>query len=227
MIGMAAAMAQPWEPVPHSEIIKWPVDAVQTPDGALWIAAAPQVYRYDGRRFETFGESQGLISRGAMYLAVDGTGAVLAGTTEGLFRMEGGQFRRIFEGMVRFVAVSEAGLVAISTGEGKLILGKEVGKIWKWHRVETPRAVWGQVSFDRHGAMLFGCAESICEVAADQAKDWSSLSIKNIRRTRPRLSQQHLRVKGIVILGVGRDRWGRIWMRRCRSLTKPPRRIAT
>ena len=173
-------MAQPWEPVPHSEIIKLPTDGVQTPDGALWIAAPPQVYRYDGRRFETFGESQGLISRGAMYLAVDGTGTVLAGTTEGLFRMEGGQFRRIFEGMVRFVAVSEAGIVAISTGEGKLILGKEVEKIWKWHAVTTPSTLRGQVSFDRHGAMLFGCEDFICEVAADQMAAWDSLSLKSI-----------------------------------------------
>jgi ligand-binding sensor domain-containing protein len=91
----AALWGEGWTVVKGSEGIQWPYDAVQTPDGALWVAAGTQVYRYDGRQVQVYGESQGLGSKRGMVLAVDGSGALLAGTTEGLFRMEGGRFRRL------------------------------------------------------------------------------------------------------------------------------------
>ena len=90
----AALWGEGWTVVKGSEGIQWPYDAVQTPDGHLWLASGTQVYRYDGRRVEVYGESHGLGSKRGMVLATDGDGALLVGTTEGLFRMEGGRSSR-------------------------------------------------------------------------------------------------------------------------------------
>ena len=95
-VGLAfAAGAETWQVVPGSEMISAPYDAVQTPDGYLWVSAGVQVYRYDGRRFVGFGEAEGLVARGVTYLAVEPGGTWLAGSGAGLYRLEGGRFRQI------------------------------------------------------------------------------------------------------------------------------------
>ena len=203
----AALWGEGWTVVKGSEGIQWPYDAVQTPDGALWVAAGTQVYRYDGRQVQVYGESQGLGSKRGMVLAVDGSGALLAGTTEGLFRMEGGRFRRLMEGDVFGVAGRGDGLIALNVA-GVVMAGRVDGP---WRRLEMKEKSSGQVVFEPSGGMLFGCADGLCEVSGERMKKWETLTGTDVKRSVLVLAGVKTGGLGIPIMGVGRDRWGRVW----------------
>jgi ligand-binding sensor domain-containing protein/tRNA A-37 threonylcarbamoyl transferase component Bud32 len=209
-VGLAlAAGAETWQVVAGSEGISAPYDAVQTPDGYLWVSSGVQVHRYDGRRFVAFGEAEGLVARGVTYLAVDSGGALLAGSGAGLYRLERGRFRRIFEGPIISVAVSARGLIAANTETGILALGDGA----EWRVVKGEGRILGQVSFGRNGGLMAGCDDRICEFSAEQLERWRSLEFRDLRVTDPRIVPASPLGVGLPIAGLSQDRWGRYWVR--------------
>ncbi len=209
-VGLAfAAGAETWQVVPGSEMISAPYDAVQTPDGYLWVSAGVQVYRYDGRRFVGFGEAEGLVARGVTYLAVEPGGTLLAGSGAGLYRLEGGRFRQILRDPIASVAVSARGLIATNTEEGKLALGDGA----EWRVVKGEGRILGQVSFGRNGGLMAGCEDRICEFSAEQLERWRSLEFRDLRVNDPGILGTTPLGVGLPIGGLSEDRWGRVWVR--------------
>jgi hypothetical protein len=195
-----------WETVAGSEAVTAALDIVQTADGHIWFAAGSQVHRYDGRRFEAFGEAHGLVSRGAMLLAAEPRGgALLARTTEGLFRLEGERFRKIWAGPLGHFAVRQDGLIALGEYTGRLVIGQE----GRWNGLARDFRLLGQLNFDRDGALRFGCATAICEIGAEPLRRWETVTGRDVTGADPKV----LPGNGMAILGLAKDRWGRVWIR--------------
>jgi hypothetical protein len=204
-VGLAfAAGAETWEAVAGSEVIASPYDAVQTPDGYLWVSAGVRVYRYDGRRFVGFGEAEGLVARGVTYLAVAPGGALLAGSGAGLYRLEGERFRRILQEPIASVAVSARGLIAADTEAGTLVLGDGA----EWRVVKGEGRVLGQVSFGRNGGLMAGCEDRICEFSAEQLERWRQLEFRDLRVTDPAILSSTPLGVGLPIARTGGDGCG-------------------
>ena len=111
------------------------------------------------------------------------------------------------------MAVNESGQVAVSAGQQRLHLGMPDGAEWKWRKLELPWMVAGQMAFPRGGGMIFGCQDSLCEVSKSDLLAWKTLTVKNVRKTFPNLGAGLEEGRGLALLGVGKDRWGRVWAR--------------
>jgi hypothetical protein len=205
LLGQWAAAGAGWEAVAGSEVIADALDMVQTADGHMWFAAGSQIYRYDGRRFEAFGEAHGLESRGLLLLGAEPGGTLLVRTTEGLFRLEEERFRKIWTGRIGHFAVRPDGLIALGTYEGRLVVGHE----GKWNAFSRDFRTTGQVNFDRDGVLRFGCGAAICEIGREALHHWDSLTGRDVTATDPKVLPGY----GMAILGLARDRWGRVWIR--------------
>lgn len=200
-----ALWGEGWGVVAGSETMSGPMDVAQTADGKLWWAAGAQVYQHDGRGFRAYGVPHGLVSRGAIVLAAEPGGTLLARTTEGVFRLEGERFRKIWSGGMGLMAAGPGGLMALGTFEGRMVLGTG----GNWNELDHNFGLIGQVYFDLDGTLRFGCGTAICEFEKEQLAGWERLTVKDLRRVDP----QVLPEPGMTILGVAKDRWGRVWLR--------------
>ena len=59
------------------------------------------------------------------------------------------------------------------------------------------------------GTLRFGCGISICEAGKERLAGWATLTEKDLRRVETRV----LAEPGLAVMGLAKDRWGRIWIR--------------
>lgn len=89
----------------------------QTPDGFLWIGTLGGLARFDGLRFETFGQRMPSALHGSISaMAVDGSGTLWIGTASGLFFYRDGSFGSAPNWQGRPITLVEKILAANRTG---------------------------------------------------------------------------------------------------------------
>jgi len=63
--------------------------------GFLWLSTETGIFRYDGARFQSYGETDGIPASNAAVFGEAPDGSLLAGTNSGLYRLTENQFKRI------------------------------------------------------------------------------------------------------------------------------------
>lgn len=130
------------EGLPHNS----PTAACQAPDGYLWIATQSGIARFDGSRFEAFGQKEGLPDHRVQAVFVDSKARVWVGTHRGAAVREGGKW---------MVPVSDWPQISIwsiaETPDGSLWFGSEQG-VLRWNRGKLER--WRDGLPNRHVRMV-------------------------------------------------------------------------
>lgn len=97
------------------------------PDGYLWLTSQGGLIRFDGHRFEVFGNTAGLQGNRFHSLLVDHEGRLLVGGGDGrLYRRQGGQFVQIAAGfVVRSMGETAGGTLWAANSEARARLTGE------------------------------------------------------------------------------------------------------
>jgi ligand-binding sensor domain-containing protein len=67
----------------------------QDRQGFLWLSTENGIFRYDGTRFESYGEKNGIPTSNAAVFGEAPDGSLLAGTNSGLYRLTANQFKQV------------------------------------------------------------------------------------------------------------------------------------
>ncbi len=103
-------------------------DAARQRDGTLWFAATDGggIVSYDGRRWRTFGHSEGLSDENVLCLAVDGKDRLWAGTHHGLFRYTSGRWDPVPVGEGK----TAVNIYAVAFQQEEILLGTDRGLLF-------------------------------------------------------------------------------------------------
>ena len=99
------------------------VEIFQDRVGFIWVSTENGIFRYDGDRFEAFGQEQGIPSNSSAALGDAPDGTLLTGGLFGLFRLHGNRFEKL---SFDFKTVSWAQGIQ-SDGKGHTFLGTDSG----------------------------------------------------------------------------------------------------
>ena len=189
-------------------------DLAADASGNVWVATDAGLSRFDGRRWTTFTEADGLADDLICSVAVDGQGRVWAGSLHGLARLDGQRWTRYqFAERGYRHAVAPDGEVWC-TGSGGYLLARFDGQDWWTYDLDD---IGTDASEDRFDNL------HINEVAVDRsgtlwamASFWQILDeVAGLERTWTRLLSFDGRQWTWYRLDVGMllaDRAGRVWV---------------
>lgn len=152
------------------------VSIAEDHEGYLWVATfSAGVHRFDGRRFERFGDEHGLTSKRTKRVHVDRTGHVRIATLNGLFVFENDRFVQdptlgnvgIFDVLETkdgaFWYATDAGAVRIAQGQ-TLRLDKQDG---------LPRISTTALAEGPHGEVWIGTTRGVCRFENGKLEFWA------------------------------------------------------
>ena len=166
---------------------------LQDHTGFLWIGSQNGLFRYDGRRFESFGRADGLTGTWVRNLIEDASGRLWVGTAEGLFLF--GKDRK-FKNVQFSGKTIEVNLGSQMAGQpdGEILVCSQFGLL----RVTTPSHTDGQprvsgfserssgeisgsgrphsVFVARDGSVFFGCGKGVCQSVSGKTTTWNKTS---------------------------------------------------
>jgi diguanylate cyclase (GGDEF)-like protein len=146
--------------------------------GFLWVATQNGVFRYDGERFQRFGEAHGLpaLAGAAIGEAADGT--LLVGGTAGLFELNGSHFENVplpdapSVNWVGGVISDGRGRTYLATSKGLMVLTGE-RRNFSVRAISNPAGVSGSATrgiFVENNAVWYGCGQQLCRLSGDNIK---------------------------------------------------------
>jgi diguanylate cyclase (GGDEF)-like protein len=157
----------------------------QDRSGFLWLSTENGIYRYDGDRFELFGEAHGVPSNSGAAFGDAPDGSLLAGGNFGLYRLSGNRFEKV-PGPFKTIDWAQ-GIQA--DGKGHTFLGTDAGLVEvdavpgqnQFAMRILPQApgtsgpsVYG-VSVDGD-VLWYGCAHELCQMDAHGTRVFSQES---------------------------------------------------
>lgn len=163
---------------------------LQDREGFLWVATQNGLYRYDGRGFTEFRETEGLPPTFLMALHQSPDGTLWVGTLKGLWRRSGSRFEPVtIEGLdikkkklagTATIASDTRGRVYVATASG-LAIGERKPAAPEWTFRLVPRSTIGapppkstseekeepvktvaSVVVTRRGEVVYGCGYALC-----------------------------------------------------------------
>jgi len=127
-------------------------------DGGIWIGTNDGLARFDGTRFETFGEAQGLPLRPVRAMRVDRQGTLWVVTGRGAYRYVAGRFALVPAIGPKLRAVAEAadGSMWFATQDRGAACLSPAGVRWYTKRDGLPSDNVQTLLADQQGAIWFG-----------------------------------------------------------------------
>ena len=154
----------------------------QDREGFLWVSTENGIFRYDGERFQPFGEKEGIPASSGVAFGEAPDGSLLAGGEFGLFRKTGQRFERVPVPGARTVTWFSGiqpdgkGSTYIATDVGLMQMRLEPGgKGYAFHLWPQPAGVSKPNAyglFVEEDAVWYGCDEQLCRLKDGQTTVW-------------------------------------------------------
>ena len=145
--------------------------------GFIWVSTENGIFRYDGERFDAFGQEQGIPPTSGAAFGDAPDGSLLVGGDFGLYQLSGERFQKL---SVDFKTVSWAQGIQ-SDGKGHTFIGTEVGLVelslesgrdgFAVRKFPQPPGTSGP---DAYGVSVdgdiiwYGCGRELCRVDGDR-----------------------------------------------------------
>ncbi|MCX6621182.1 MAG: hypothetical protein NTY38_08890 [Acidobacteria bacterium] len=148
-------------------------DLYQDRTGFLWISTENGVYRYDGRRFESYGPDQGLPRNLLASFTQASDGTLFVACSAGLYRWTGFRFERVTlpEGArvspYRSLNSDAKGRIYVGTTSGLLIVSRKPDSGgYDFQSVPLPPGIRSpivqNVFLEGDTTVWFGCGRNLC-----------------------------------------------------------------
>lgn len=159
----------------------------QDHQGFLWVSTENGLFRYGGDRFEAFGQAQGLSSEFAFAMGEAPDDHVLAGATNGLFRLVSGHFDHLSTPFhtvywTQGIARVPPGKTYLATDQGlfELTLSPPGSRQQYTYRrlypadpSAAPEHVYEVFAEPGAGALWFGCGVNLCRFTKSKLQTWT------------------------------------------------------
>jgi len=143
----------------------------QDRQGFLWLSTENGIFRYDGTRFEPYGEKNGIPTSYSAVFGEAPDGSLLAGTNSGLYRLTANQFKQVpMPGATRVIfgsgIQSDGGRTWIATDAGLMSMtwNGAIGQ-WTLALLPPPRHLGGPAAygvFAEKKRVWWGCGTELC-----------------------------------------------------------------
>ena len=174
--------------------------------GFIWVSTENGIFRYDGERFEAFGQAQGIPANAGVAFGDAPDGSLLVGGDIGLYHLRGNRFEKV---PANFKTINWAqgiqadgnGHTYIGTDSGLVLLSSKAGRqefsLFTFPQLPgvSERGAFG-VLVDGD-AVWYGCGLELCRMDPHQRTVFGRTSGLPPRR----------------VLSIRKDRVGNIWVR--------------
>ena len=166
--------------------------------GFLWLSSEGGIFRYDGQRFQPFGQTEGLPASNGAVFGEAPDGGLLAGGSFGLYREAGNRFERV--AMPGAETISWGAAIQ-SDANGRTYIATEAGLMVMTREPATNRLLLNTMRQPAHSGgpaaygilveknrLWWGCGDELCVITGDSgaaiggSSGLPAVSWKGIRR---------------------------------------------